>query len=1342
MRIIAFIFLVNLFSNVFPIYFKHIGTKDGLSQLSVMSIYQDNLGQMWFGTVEGASMFNGYKVSSFKPSESYRKDYLLGNLILSITGDNAGNVFFISDNSLIQYNNKRQTFDQIVSSGVQSIFFCQDKTWAGIRDSIYIYNAENKTLHLVSQLNKQGTLRKLFIDSENNLWVGTTNGLYCMEKDHSFTQVIHIDEVSNIFEDSRKNLWIATRNNGVLKRDPGGQFIRYEHFPDNPNSLSDNHVRCITEDNLGNIWIGTFNGLNKYDPIQDQFTVYTAKENLRGNIEHNSVYALCKDKQGNIWVGTYYGGVNYFNPETDIFTLYQNDTRRDDCLSFPFVGDMVEDKKHNIWICTEGGGLNYLDRQTNKIKHFLTNKQKNSIAHNNLKSICYDSISNRLYIGTHQGGLSIYDIPGNRFRNLLYESDSYNNIAGNVVNQVGLYKNEYLFLLTQKGLFQMDLKTEKLTPFMVDGSRYSGHTFYMDKKNNFWLARAHYLLRVNLENESDREEFPYEKSGLGRFSILCITEDSKGRILIGTEGDGLYCLDKLEKQFINYTTQNSSIQSNYCFSMTSTSLGHLIVSGDKGLTIFDSEMHVVKIVNTDIALPISGINDGCGILSMQSGEIFVGGTDGAVSFFESDLFLPSKDYTLYFSELFVNNEPIKPNGVDEILTESLPYTSIINLKYHQNNVNFTFATNNYTETQKEKTYEYRLYGFDDKWIQTSENHLSYTNLNPGEYILSIREKQYQKEILPKTISIAIIIHPSIFATPLFYIIYIVIILGILLGFYYFKKSKLLLQTSLELERKEKIQIEEINSAKLQFFSNISHEFRTPLTLIISQIDILLKENKVSRGIQNQLSKIQNNAMYIRNLANELLDFRKMEQGYVKLKADERDMVGFLKEIYLTFSEYAKAHSISYNFIAPPNTILIWFDPVQMQKVFYNILSNAFKYTSDKATINVVIEEIPEEIIIKITDTGIGIDKEDLARIFDKFYQVNPNSKRMGSLGTGIGLPLAKGILDLHHGFIQVESAPGYGSVFIVHLIKGKDHFKEEELHFELQEIDFPKIDILSLLNESTETGSDEDQETVTDNKDANNRKFTLLIVEDNKEILQLLTSLFSPLYQILTAGNGKEGLEKAKQEKPDIIISDVMMPEMSGTEMCMLIKNDFETCHIPIILLTAFDSTERNIEGLQRGADDYMSKPFVSGILITKCNNLIRNRILLQKKFSQEKNFSILSLANNPIDQDFLNLVNAIIEKKLNDPSFHVNTLAQELGLSRSSLFAKFKGLTGMTPNDFILTYKLKRAADLLEKKTDLQITDISYKLGFGSRRYFSKCFKEQFNITPDEYRKKHSSDQ
>lgn len=528
---------------------------------------------------------------------------------------------------------------------------------------------------------------------------------------------------------------------------------------------------------------------------------------------------------------------------------------------------------------------------------------------------------------------------------------------------------------------------------------------------------------------------------------------------------------------------------------------------------------------------------------------------------------------------------------------------------------------------------------------------------------------------------------------------------------------------------EKENIEKLNQAKLHFFTNVSHEFRTPLTLIISQIELMLQNEQVPSSFRNGISNIKKHARQMKQLITELLDFRKFDQHYIQLKLSEQSLNSFLEEVYLSFSAYADQKQISYYFYPLPEKPLIYIDEWQMRKVLFNLLSNAFKHTPDGGTITLsVSQNKEEEVIITVEDSGNGISKEDLKRIFDRFFQAD-NQNRIGS---GIGLALTKSIVEMHHGAIGVESSLNQGSRFTVTLPLGRQCFEND------LEVTFVQSTDPVVMENSLPT-PDFIKEFNLPMGDAE-KKYKVLLVEDNTELLQLLVEMFSSLYQVYTAGNGEEALEQVNKEIPDLIISDVMMPVMTGTEMCKKMKNNLTLCHIPIILLTALDSVEQSIEGLCRGADDYITKPFNAKILLVRCNNLIRNRLLIQSRFAKDTVAGVDLLATNPIDKNFLDKVTKVVEQYIDSEELSISILCHELGVGRTLLHAKFKALTGMTPNEFILNYKLKKAALMLKNETHLQISEVSDRLGFGSPRYFTRCFKHQFNTTPAEYRKEHMS--
>lgn len=573
-----------------------------------------------------------------------------------------------------------------------------------------------------------------------------------------------------------------------------------------------------------------------------------------------------------------------------------------------------------------------------------------------------------------------------------------------------------------------------------------------------------------------------------------------------------------------------------------------------------------------------------------------------------------------------------------------------------------------------------------------------------------------------------------YATWWAFLLYIISFIGCL---YYFISSRIAKRTlalSLEKERFEKQQIEQLNQEKLVFFTNVSHEFRTPLTLIISHIDIILQKSSLNPSIYNQILKIRKNAQQMSNLISELLEFRKLEQNHKTLQISQQDITPFLKEIYFSFVDYAHLRNIHYDFQLSETPTLCWFDSQLLEKVFFNLLSNAFKYTPDNGNIIISGRTTDNEVEISISDTGSGIAKNDVSQIFARFFQAN-NQKpgEYSSPGTGIGLALSKTIVEKHHGTITVDSTLGKGSTFTVRLPRNADVFQADK-NIQLSNQQQESSIVPGSLDVLPETDTYLTESVHTEN--AEEKTHTVLLVEDNEELLQLLTELFSPFYEVICATNGEEGLKQVYEHKIDLIISDIMMPKMSGTEMCLQIKNNIDYCHIPLILLTALNSTEQNIEGLNRGADDYITKPFHAQLLLARANNLIRSRLLMQHQFDKKPISEIDLTCINPLDKDILKRTAESIEQHIDDTEYDIPVLCKEVGIGRSLLYTKFKALTGMTPNNFILNYRLKHAAALLQQYPDIPIAEVSDRCGFSSPAYFSRCFKNQYGCTPQNYRK------
>ena len=1311
------------------VYFKHLSVQNGLSQINILSIYQDETGALWFGTYEGLNRYNGQTFTTFHPSQD--NNDLTQNEIMAICGNRKGTLYIQALHDLVTYDIRKQQFHCILRNKVFNITHHNDTLWI-VTGKELLYRTDNdSTIQTFTHFEKEiKGYAPICIADNGFIYIGLPEGILQIASANPKRQEIRLPgiKVKCLYQDSKRNLWIGTGKKGLYQQTPDGNIRNFTNQTNNTNSISNNDVRCIVEDDFNNIWVGTFYGVNKYTPNKERWECYAHQNHVSYSLSHSSVFALYKDSQGGIWIGTYYGGINYFNPASNYSNFYEANPDDVQALSCPFVGKMQEDNEYNLWICTEGGGLNYFNRQTRKFTRYTQQSGIGSgIGHNNLKSIWFQKETEKLYIGTYTGGITIFDTRKRTSHTLKNIPGKANSLPSDVVNDLQYYRGR-LIISTQAGISAMNLETESFEPFSTNPAirkvleNYIYETFHIDRNNFIWLSNGNGgVAKVNLQTGQMKQYYhnSNQENSIGKFKIIHILETRKGELFFSTAGSGLFKYQPESDSFLCFSKEKNLLMSNYCYYTAETPSGELIVLHNKSVSYLNTEKQ--ELTYTYNVSQMSFCH-GSSIFCTQDGELFLGGTNGMISL--SDKHEPESlpNHRFYFDELVINNQAIQPGDNSGILSETMPYTKKIELAHDQNSLMLEFATSNYIRNKYR--YEFQLQGFDRAWIPLYSSQMVYTNLDPGKYKLIVREIDDTQSVCGE-IGLDIIIHPPFYANIYAYCLYFVIVLSILYAIIRFNNRQARLKASLEYERKEKERIKELNQTKLRFFTNISHEFRTPLTLIIGQIESLLQLTKLPPNMYNRMLRIYKNANHMRSLISELLDFRKQEQGYLKLKVEYRDITAFTKELFMSFYEYALKNHITYKFEAPEEAIHLWFDPKQMQKVILNLLSNAFKYTNSKGFITVTIALQEQRVEIRIKDNGTGIPSESIDKIFDRFYQTD-NQASQFSLGTGIGLALTKSIVELHKGTIRVESTLNEGSCFTVTLRTGNNHFSTEELQTESATTCVTDITLIPL-----DIPSYNEEEISTDQ----NRP-SILLVEDNGEILEMLKEIFSPIYDVFTAKNGKEGLEQAFQVQPDIILSDVMMPEMSGKEMCYKIKNSVDLSHIPVVLLTAQTSVEYTIEGYMYGADDYITKPFNVKLLISRCNNLIKSRKTLIEKFRNQQETNIVGNALNQADQELIEKATAIIKKNFESQTFNMNELASELAIGRNKLYARMKELTGLTPNEFALKLKLSESMNLLNNNPELNISEISDTLGFSSTQYFSKCFKSVYGVSPQTYRK------
>lgn len=1290
-----------------------------------MDIYQDEKGFMWFGTRNGINLYNGNKFVTYK----FHKDdphSLISNNISQITGNGKGEIYFKTYQGISMFDISQSRFVTLLQGVVEAMYY-HKHLYISQKNKIYRY--ENKQFVPFYELKDNHHIISSFYVCDEYILIGTEeNGLFRLDNKNELVHLIPQGTVNNIFKDSTGKIWIGTWEHGTYLINETS-IINFKHSEIDPTSLSSNFVRRFCEDKLGNIWVGTFNGLNKFNASTKTFTRYE-KQDISKSLTHSSICSLLCDKQGTIWVGTYFGGVNYFNPQSQIYRHFQETKVENTGLSASMVGCITEDSLHNIWIGTEGGGITRYNPKSNTFRWYKQNANNtNSLSHNNVKAIYYDPKNETMWIGTHMGGLNRLDIRSGKFTHY-YADEQQKSPQSNIIREIIPYKN-ILILATHGGLYSFDPQTGKFTQFSLNNSPQIKTivSICIDSQEKLWISgnsEGVYTYRMDTKKTENHKHNHALEHSICNNNIGSIYEDSQKRLWLCTPGSGIDLYRHETNDFENFDEKKNGLGSNCVYDVCELSPNKILFTTDIGFSILDYPSQKFTNYNKGNGFPLSAINERS-IYKASDGTIYIGGMDGMVSFQEEDINYTSQSYHIYPFNLYVNGQIIQVNDNSGILQSTLTETSHITLKSNQSMFNIEYAVSNYIHSNKDSL-EYFLEGFSKTWTAMNKlNNITYTNLNPGKYTLIVRAKNNQ---LTSESQLHIEILPPFYLTIWAYLLYalcISIILYIIIRTY---KNRFKLQELLRYEQKHAEDIEQLNQTKFRFFTNISHEFRTPLTLIIGQMEMLLQIDSFSPSVYNRILGVYKNCMQMRELITELLDFRKQEQGYMTIKVSEHNIVDFVYENHLLFQEYALQRQVTFKFNKTHDSILLWYDKKQLQKVMNNLIYNAFKYTKDGGEITVSVRKANKEAVIEIADNGSGIHQKDLKKIFDRFYQIDqPTSS---DTGTGIGLALTKGIIELHHGSIDVYSEPGEGTTFCVHLQTGKEHFISEQICETMTESSIENTILPEIATTLREEQEDSNLNLYTEQK----QMIKILIVEDNESLREMLTSIFSSYYFVITACDGQEGWEKVQSEHPHIVLSDVVMPNLSGTDLCKLIKNNLETCHIPVVLLTARVAIEHNLEGLRLGADDYITKPFNINILLSRCNNLINNRIILQEKFSKYPQEIPQILATNAIDKELVNKAMDVIDKYIDNAEFNVDILAREMGIARTKLFNKLKDITGQTPYDFITTIRLKRAAIMLKEHPEFNVSEISDKLGFSSPRQFSKSFKEKYQVTPQTYRK------
>ena len=1332
--------------------FKHLTANEGLSISSVISVAQDSTGFMWFGAKYALNKYDGQSIKIYKNNSNGKNGIGYHEFIRVILTDRTNHLWIGSNMGLDRYDPVNDTFEKVFSNvNVTSIFLdLENNIWVATEKGLTLFEKGNTKNPIDIQIqsssfkiSRENNYNIIYQDHSGKMWLGTRiNGLFMgtiknhgfiIEKVYNKNNKLLADNYINCIEEDKENqIWIGTKYGGLNRIEPNsGKSINFFHSNLINSSIASNNIRKVRVAKDSSIWVATQNGLSIISPKTLTISNYRSDANSENSLSQNSLYDIVEDRQGCMWVGSYFGGVNIIYSNSAPFKVFKH-SQDNNSISSNIISDIKEDRFHNLWIGTEAGGLNYYNRSTDKFTHYENNvNDKNSISSNLVKSILIDKQEN-IWVGTSLGGINLFSPKSKIFQGIGHDNKDSGILSLDDVNCMLEDNIKRFWVGTGKGLyfFEKENRTLKKISINTKGFTINNDNIYSlfeDNENNIWIGAENGIYKLANGLKELTGIIKVKSTNLLSDHINCFKQDSKGRIWLGTFQGGLGLYDKKNNRFKTYTQQDGLCSDNI-LGILEDDNGYLWLSTDKGLCKCNPEKHYYRNFNMQDGLPSNEFNIGS-YLKTSNGEMFFGGYNGFVSFFPHEIKENEINPRVVFTGIKLFNNPILINGEDGILKKNINYTDTISFRHDQNIFTINFSCLNYIKPLK-NSYAYKLEGFEKDWNYVNVPTATYTNLSAGVYVLLVKACNNDRVWNNVPTKLTIIILPPPWKTWWAYLIYTIVIGTIIYFITNFFRARAKLKKDLYHEHLLNERQEYVHQMKLEFFTNISHELRTPLTLIKGPIDMLLDIYREEGQSNKLLLNIKQNSDRLIRLVGELMDFRKSEAGLLVLHHSENDIVQFIKEIYVTFSLLAEKRKIDYQIDVPDKQVMLFFDKVQMEKVIFNLLSNTFKYVPDGGKITISVFEQPSnEVSIAVTDNGRGISEDNLAKIFDNFYQVDD---QIATLGTGIGLAFSRSIVDMHKGRISASSIQAthhtHGvTCFTVVLLKGKEHLDKHSIIVNLAETNDQ-----TLLKKDLEYFVPEMITQENDN-DAPPPKHTLLVVEDNEEIRTFIKESFCKNFIIKEAENGKIGLEIALEEIPDIVISDVMMPEMNGMDLCSRLKNDERTCHIPVILLTARTAYIHQVNGLEIGADDYITKPFDVKILSLKIENLLKARENIRKKYvkriSIEPKFTDLETP----DDFFIEKLSQLIEENISESDFGVEQLAKALFMSRSVLYKKVAALTDMTVADYIKTYRLKKAAYLI-KQNKLSITDIAFELGFGNRKYFSLEFKKYFGVSPSAY--------
>ncbi len=1326
MRFLTICFLCLLFPlaastrNLQPrnLNFEHLNTGNGLSFNTITSIAQDSAGIMWFGSRYGLNSYDGTHIKKYYTQHGDQNS-LPENQIKNVIAE--GMTLYIQTFGAISiYDIVHERFTNISLPGIRAMAVDGEQIWAGTINALYRLSKTDGSLTRERIAIPDGESVSALLLAARNVVFGTNKAVYCYDRVQSVSKLLDGVTVVSLYRDSRKRLWVATMKQGVYCLAPDGKTENFR-----APTISHDFVRCVMEDPSGEIWLGTLEGLDHFDPESRRSQTYKYDAADPTSLSHSSVWSIFCNRDGAMWIGTYFGGINILHPSTNHFRYYPVSRLGNRGLNYHIVGAMCQTSNGDLYIGTEGGGLNRYDPKTEQFSYYEADPSRPySISCNNVKQLSNyrDSV---LLVATHTGGLNLFNLKTRRFRSLSHDPSHREYIPSNSINDIDAFGDKYL-LSTQDGMMLFDLHSGQVAPFLPLEYRHDMPDRIMcttvDHLGRVWIGSEFYGVALYDPANGSFRQYEYDSNNpysLSSNLIHQIFEDRFFRIWISTPA-GLNLYDPTKERFIHFN-DSDGMPSDIALAVADSQYDDIILTTTDGISFFNLAEHRFTNFTKENGLPLNTLNNNS-LLCTPDGTIYIGGFNGMVSLNERQVRTKKHHNNIRITSLQVRQREIQASDSTGILKRNILFTDRIRLSHNDNTFAILFSDLGLTRGQRAKLI-YQLEGYDPEPIQADgSNRTAYTNVPPGKYRFVVHYSDPDTDAQQATLDIVI-------APPFYFAWWAILIYLLIVAFVAFMLNRSYLlrrraEQQLLIQQLEAARENEYNQERLRFFTNVSHEFRTPLTLISGGLEQILGHEDLNVPERRQILGVFKHVKRLRSLVDELLDLHKQENGFSTITPRTDDINGLLREVFVSFTDLAAQRHLSYTLQAASEPVWVDFDRRAMERVFYNLLSNAFKFT-EKGDIAVSISAgggNDGSVVIRVQDSGIGIAPKDQTRIFERFYQVQGAPRQ--NTGTGIGLATVKQTVEAHGGTISVHSEMGQGSLFEIRLPLSNQKPDSGSMPNSVQD---------SILDDKCQI---EDILASLKQKYTGHRQ-TILVVEDNPDMQRFLEEILSPFYKVEKASDGLQGYLRAKELQPALILSDVMMPNMSGTEMCARLKGDFQTSHLPVVLLTARTATEHTVEGLSVGADDYISKPFSIRLLLARIENVLNNRRILQERFSGEPSTGTETLPAPGEDGAFIDRAYRIIEKHIDNSDYSVDEFASDMHLGRTVFFQKLKGVTGMTPNEFILTIRLKHAVKLMNTQPGISIAEVSDRSGFNSPQYFSSCFKRKFKISPGQYLKK-----